>query len=129
MNWTSSTSMPSQGPQERLSSGSIRLSANIPPTLTSPPVPAPLTRRLPPQHSNPNSPTKNSQLKTSSTTRSTPLYGLRKARLLNLQNQDKVAKKVDMTTFFGQDTRSRKRAFDRGVPWGFHGRDYQPPMV
>lgn len=96
-------------------------SNNINKPLPPPPVP---------HYSHPNnSPTKNSQLKSSSTTPSTPLSCHRKAGLSNLKNQEKVAKKVDMTTFFGNDTSSRKAVFNRGVPWGFHGRDYQPPMM
>jgi len=103
-----------------------------PPSKSTPSKSNNINKPLPPpripHHSHPtNPPPKNSQLKISSTNPSTPLSGLRKAGFLNLQNQDKVAKKVDMTIFFGDDTRSRKRVFDRGVPWGFRGRDYQPP--
>lgn len=29
----------------------------------------------------------------------------------------------------GPDTRSREEIFSKGVPWGFHGRDYIPPLL
>src|SRR5438046_1833132 len=29
----------------------------------------------------------------------------------------------------GPDTRTREEIFEKGVPWGFHGRDYIPPLL
>lgn len=93
------------------------------PSKSTPSKPNNLNKPLPPppvpRHSHPNT----------STPHKSPLSRLCKAKFLNLKNQEKVAKSVDMTTFFGDDTRSGRGTFDKGVPWGFRGRDYQPPML
>jgi len=53
---------------------------------------------------------------------------VQKSQQQSQPRQEKVAREIDMSPF-GDDTRSKGDILKRGVPWGFHGRDYCPPVV